>query len=200
MSENQDNITLENQDVQKQETDNIDYKAILDELETVKAEAAKNRSIKAQLVKERDELRNQLKSKDTPKDADDYKTLYQQLLSENQKMLSEKKQETVQGTLKERLKAQGIESETQLKAAMKLIDNGLIDFDDADIDEVGIDAAVLKLRKDYDFLFEKKVPSTKPKLPADKVPSSDKEITRAEWDKLDPRAHADLIAKGYKIT
>lgn len=173
---------------------NIDINSLLNELEQAKAEAAKNRNIKQQLVKERDQLRDQLKTKEPSKD-DDYKQLYQAQLEENKKIIADRKNETISNTIKQKLMEQGLESEKEVKAALKLIDKGLIDFEDTDIDEVGINAAVLQLRKDYDFLFEKTIPASKPKLPSDKVPTSEKTISRADFDRLDVREQALVMQK-----
>lgn len=168
------------------------------EIEALKAEAAKERGLKKQILAEKKAL--EAKQLDNPKATDDdFKKLYMEQLEENESIKKSVKQQQVDALLKSKLDEAGVKTEKHINAALKLIDKNLID--NADEDGIAIEAAIIRLRKECDFLFEKPVQGIPPKSPADKMKSSsEKTITRADWDKLPLGEQPILMSEGYKIT
>jgi hypothetical protein len=167
------------------------------EIEALKAEAAKERGLKKQILAEKKAL--EAKQLDNPKATeDDFKKLYMEQLEENESIKKSIKQTKLDALLKSKLDEAGVKTDKHVNAALKLIDKSLID--NADEDGVAIEAAIIRLRKECDFLFEKPVSVPNPKTPADKqTHSNDKTITRADWDNLPIGDQPILLSKGYTI-
>ena len=174
-------------------TDQIDVALLQKALESARSEAAKYRNIKNQAVEDLAKL------KDSKTAGDDYKELYQQEKTARESLESRLNAEAVATSLRSQLTEKGIGSQKAIEAALKLIDMSLIDNS---ADEVGLDAAVIKLQRDYTFLFEQKVPSNTPKMPAAKVGLDDintKEIARADFFNKPPSQQAALMKSGYIV-
>lgn len=159
------------------------------------ADAAKYRAQRAQLAKERDELKSKTKSSSE----EDYKSLYQEQLARNEKYREGRKSAEVEAALVAQLTKAGVTKEA-IKAAAKLADRNLIEWDEeAGVEDISVTAAVQKLKAQESWMFESKVAKTDPKTPADGTSHNANEMKRSDFDKLDPMARMNAVKKGLRI-
>jgi hypothetical protein len=157
------------------------------------AEAAKYRAQRKKAEQERDEAKAKTKTQD-----EDYKSLYQDQLQRNEKYREGRKNAEVESALVSQLTKAGV-SKDALKAAAKLADKALIEWDeDQGVEDISVTAAVQKLKATEGWMFESKVARTDPKTPADGS-SSANEVKRSDFDRLDPMARMNAVKKGLRI-
>lgn len=178
-----------------------ELKAQLDALKTeadeAKADAAKLRSIKKDLEKQRDELKKSKKGDDDSNE--DYKKLWQEAQDKLTKGQERAKSSDINAAVAAQLAKVKIVPEYQ-EAAVKLLDKGLIEWDEENgVDSQSVVAAIQKLKSSYNWMFEKKVAGADPKPAADGASNNDKTMKRAEFDKLDATARYEVIKKDYRI-
>lgn len=167
------------------------------ELADARAEAAKLKGIKEKIVKERDALKKAPKVESTD---EDYKSLWEESNTKLSKMQEAVKSSQKQSALREKLLGAKVQSD-KVEAALKLADMNLVEWDeDSGVDGSSVTAAVQKLKKDYGWMFESKVPGTpEPKSPSEGA-SSDKTITRAEFERLTPQQRRDkVVVEKFKV-
>ncbi len=178
-----------------------ELKAQLDALKTeadeAKADAAKLRGIKKDLEKQRDELKKSKKGDDDSNE--DYKKLWQEAQDKLTKGQERAKSSDINAAVAAQLAKVKIVPEYQ-EAAVKLLDKGLIEWDEENgVDSQSVVAAIQKLKSSYNWMFEKKVAGADPKPAADGASNNDKTMKRAEFDKLDATARYEVIKKDYRI-
>lgn len=178
-----------------------ELKAQLDALKTeadeAKADAAKLRGIKKDLEKQRDELKKSKKGDDDSNE--DYKKLWQEAQDKLTKGQERAKSSDINAAVAAQLAKVKIVPEYQ-EAAVKLLDKGLIEWDEENgVDSQSVVAAIQKLKSSYNWMFEKKVAGADLKPAADGASNNDKTMKRAEFDKLDAAARYEVIKKDYRI-
>lgn len=142
-----------------------------------------------------------LKAKITndPDHSEDYKVLWQKEATEKTKLLEAVKTSAVKGSVVARLTKTGVLPDA-VDAVAKLIDGSIIQWDiDGGVDEVSVEAAVAKAKSTYPFLFEKKVSTNNPKIPANGTTSNTKEITRDVYNKMSAIDRFAAMQKGIKV-
>jgi len=163
--------------------------------EKAEADAAKHRALRKQAEKERDDLKQKTKNQQD----EDYKSLWQQEQEAKNKLMARVKGAAVQSAVTAQLTKSGVLPDA-IEAAAKLVDEGLIEWDeDSGVDGASITAAVAKLKSQFGFMFEKKVAKTEPKNPADGSSSDASEIRRSDFNKLDPVKRMQVVQKGIKV-
>jgi hypothetical protein len=133
-------------------------------------------------------------------DGQDYKKLFEQADAKAAKVVERAKRADIAAAATAQLTKIGV-TQDGMGAALKLIDTNTVEWDEEDgVDATSVKAAVQSLRNEYPFLFEKKVASTSVKIAKDgSSGGNDKEITRAEFDKLGPNDRAAIFSKGMKV-
>lgn len=177
------------------ETNSVDYWRA--KAEQAEADAAKNRSIRKKLEKERDSLK---KTKATESSEEDYKNLWQQEQAARTKLVERTRRADVNTAATARLTKVGVIPDA-VEAALNLIDATKVEWDEENgVDEVSIQAQVSQLKTKYPFMFEKKISNTNVKTPASgKTIDDENSIFRSDFDKLSPKEKALKISKGIKV-
>jgi len=162
------------------------------ELAEARAEAARLKGIKEDLKKQRDDLKKKVPAKSESTD-EDYKALWEDSHQKLTKMQDAIKMSQKENALRDKLIAAKVQSD-KVNAALKLADLNMVEWDeDSGVDGTTVTAAVQKLKKDYGWMFESKVAGTPEPKSASEASSSDKTISRAEWNKLPPQRQRDII-------
>ena len=186
-------------DAQKSNVDEVPQPSIEDlqaQITTLTAEAAKYRNQRTKAQQERDEL------KKTSKEAagDDYKALWTESEAKAERLLNKAKTASVDSSIRAKLTKAGVLPDA-IDAAVKLVDHSMVEWsEDNGIDEVSANAAAAKLKSQYAFMFEKKVSSTEPKNAAEGKSTSDKTLTRSQFDSLTPALKTERMKAGWKLT
>lgn len=176
-------------------------KAKLNELsstvESLSAEAAKNRNLRRQAEKERDELK---KFKGTQSENEqDYKQLWSESNEKLSKVMEKTKRSDIQVAALAQLQKSKV-AQDKVDAALGLIDSSLIEWDETSgVDRQSVTAAVQKLKSQYGFLFETTIAATgEPKVPGDGS-SAANTLTRAEFELLSPIDKRAKMKAGVKL-
>jgi len=160
-------------------------------------EATKNKHLRRQAEKERDELRT--KTKVTDKSDEDYKALWQQTTEKLTKVQERAKAADINSALNAQLLKSKVSAD-KVSAAIGLIDRALLEWDeDAGVDSHSVTAAVQKLKSTYGFLFESTVQAnTDVKTPSDGGTGKNT-ISRADFEALSPLEKAAKMKSGVKL-
>lgn len=198
-------MTTETQNVDNNDVDNSTaggdqptVEQLQAELAEARAEAAKLKGIKAKLVLERDSLKKAPAKNESTEE--DYKSLWDDANQKLTKMQEAVKSSQKESALRERLLATKVHAD-KVDAALKLADLNMVEWDeDSGIDKTSVTAAVQKLKGAYGWLFESKVAGTpEPKSPSEGS-SSDKTISRAEFERLNPEQKRDkIVTQKFKV-
>ena len=178
-----------------------EFAALQEKATALESEAAKQRGIAKKAIEERDALKKAKKQAPADDGAEDYKALWQEEAAAKSKLLDAVKSSTVTAAVTAKLLKIGVLPDA-VEAATKLIDKNIIQWDpESGLEDVTVDAAVQLLKKSYPFMFERKVSATNPKIPADGSPTmGEKEISRADFDRLSPKDQMDrVVKKGWKV-
>ncbi len=165
-------------------------------LESTRAEAAKYRSQKIEIAKERDALKKAPAKSDDG--GEDYKSLWTESQQKTQKMLDKVRNADINAALTSQLTKVGVRTDA-MDAAAALVDRNIIKWDEDDgLEQTTVEAAIQLLKGKHKFLFEKHVPAQDGKVVVDGTNQA-KTLKRAEFDRLDPFTKAKRMADGYKL-
>lgn len=166
------------------------------ELEKLRIDLAKERGIRKNVQKERDELKKNPKKDEGN---ENYKDLYQKELTERQRLAERVKSKEINSSVKDQLLSIGI-LPGAVEAAVKLADSSLIAYDDdTGVDSFSAETAAKALKAKFPFMFETKINNSKNRLADNGKDAETKEIKRADFFKLDPVAQAKKMKEGFKV-
>lgn len=163
------------------------------DLADARAETARLRGIRKTLETERNALKVKVK---TPEGNDeDYKKLWEASNTKLTSMQDAVKSRDIKDALRTKLTTSKVQAD-KIDAAVALADLKLVEWnEDEGVSSSSVTAAVQKLKGSYSWLFETRVAGTPDAKVATEGNSSEKTITRAEFDRLSPQAKHDKIVK-----
>ena len=176
----------------------------LEELQTqvaeLQAEAAKQKNIRKTVEQERNDWKKKAQVTKPEPQSEEYKSLWEAERAEKEQLVTRVKSTAIDSALLAKLTKVGVLPDA-LDAARKLVDKNIIEWDpEAGVDGTSVDAAIQVMKKDYGFMFEKKVNRTTPKLPADSSSNqTGKTINREEFERLPQHERRAAIKNRVEI-
>lgn len=176
-------------------TDDSDLEVLRAEVEALRADVQKQKSIAKSAIRDRDLLKQ---GKNTQGE-EDYKLMLQEERQRTERIIEGVKSKSIDASLRTQLTKIGVSSE-KLDAAVRLADVADVDFDIEDgVDTLSIERSAAALKKNYPFLFDAKPQGAKAARPAANSSQQDKTINRTQFDSLAAELKMKKIQDGYRI-
>jgi len=201
-NENQEVTAVDPREVATQVEDNadhIDWEAKAKELEAV---IAKQAAQKKETEKQRDLLKQKVKTPlENPEVTAYLKEELAKVSAQQQKYVERAKSGAIKVAASSKLSAMGINPQA-LDLAVAQLDKSLVQYDeDTDsVDDTALSAAVSKLKSQHPFLFEKTVGSPKVRTPAEGSSRGDSNtISREDWQNMTTKEQRAAILSGRRV-
>lgn len=171
-----------------------DFQQVKQRLADLEAALNKERSIKQQVIQERDQLKKQKKTENN----EDVQKLLLDSQTRATELLERVKNTDIKTALVQELTKSGV-APKWFEAAVKLADRGNIDWtEEHGVDSISLQASVARLRKDFPDMFERKLTEVEAKAAAGRG-GGEKTIKRADYFKLPPAEQHKRVKEGWKV-